>query len=201
MPPRARVSRRRDGYVGTSCPSCRIPLRHESIKTGMRFCPRCAVKFEAVVFSPVERRVVVPEMAGLSLESAAPCATHARNQAVAACGHCGKFMCELCKIEADQKVYCPGCFERLSAEEALAGGVTHYRNYEGLSGCCLFLCLLIWPLAAPLGLYYTIRGLRDKSRRGEPEGQGWLVVRAVLFSVLCVVIVFWIVAVFGAFRR
>jgi hypothetical protein len=84
-----------------------------------------------VRFDPVEPRVVVPDLAGTGPEGAAPCTRHARNQAEAACARCGQFMCALCRIDADQKTYCPGCFDRLSAEGSLTSAVTRVRNYAG----------------------------------------------------------------------
>ena len=203
MPPRARLGRRRAGYAGVSCPSCKAPLRHETLRTGTRVCGRCNLRFEAVVFAPVETRVAVAQMAGLSVESAAPCATHSRNQAVAACEHCGKFMCELCKIDADRRVYCPGCFERLSKEGELASSVTHFKNYEGLALACILLSFLFWPtaiIAVPMGLYYCIQGFREKGRRGETEGQVALITRLVILLLMGLGLTFMVLGIFGAFR-
>jgi uncharacterized paraquat-inducible protein A len=203
MPPRARLGRRRAGYAGTACPSCKTPFRHDTLKTGTRACPRCNIQFELVVFDPVEARVAVAEMAGLTVESAAPCATHSRNQAVAACEHCGKFMCELCKIDADRKVYCPGCFERLSAGGELASSVTHFKNYEGLALASILICWLFMPaalIAVPMGIYYCIRGLSEKARRDETEGRVALIVRLVILLLMSLGAVFVAFGIFGAFR-
>ena len=178
-------------------------MRHETLRTGTRVCGRCNLRFEAVAFAPVETRVAVVQMAGLSVESAAPCATHSRNQAVAACEHCGKFICELCKIDADHKVYCPGCFERLSAEGALASGVTHFKNYAGLALLNILLSILFWPVSivtVPMGLYYCIQGLREKARRGETEGQVALIARLVILLLMGLGLAFMILGIFGAIR-
>src|SRR6185436_13787988 len=125
----SRLGRWRTSYSGVACPRCNRPLRHETLLSGSQSCPICNGLFEAVRFDPVEVKVVVPEIAGTGPEGAAPCARHARNQAEAACARCGQFMCSLCKIDADNKVYCPGCFERLSSEGSLASAVTRVKNY------------------------------------------------------------------------
>jgi uncharacterized Zn finger protein (UPF0148 family) len=201
MPPR--LGRRRWGYSGTACPHCSIPLRHETFKTGTQVCPRCGKLFEAVCFTPVQARVVVPEVAGMGVETSAPCSTHARNLAVAACEHCGKFMCELCKISADGKVYCPACFGRLSSEGALASTVTRFKNYEGLALVCILFCWLFSPssiVAVPLGIYYCLKGLSEKRRLQEQEGRVGLYVRLFVLILVGLGAVLVMLALFGAFR-
>lgn len=159
--------------------------------------------FESVLFHPVEHRVVVLEVSGLGLDSGAPCSKHARNLAVAACGHCGKFICELCKIDADKKTFCPGCFERLSSEGQLSSTVTRFRNYEGMALLCILISCLFWPLsvlAGPCGIYYCIRGLHDKKKRFETEGIASLWVRLVICSFMTLIWLPLIIAIFGGLR-
>lgn len=181
----SRLGRWRAGYAGMACPRCLRGLKHETLRNGEQTCPACNRLFDAVRFDPIEPRVVVPDLAGTGPEGAAPCARHARNQAEAACARCGQFMCALCRIDADQKAYCPGCFDRLSAEGSLASSVTRVRNYAGWAGICLlvsFMFMFAAPITGPLGVVFCIKGLKDKKSRNETDGVG----RIYMLMVFCV---------------
>src|SRR5262245_38449388 len=197
----ARLGRWRASYVGMACPRCRRTLRHETLRSGEQVCPACNGLFEAVRFDPVEARVVVPDLAGTGPEGAAPCARHARNQADAACSRCGQFMCSLCRIDADQKTYCPGCFDRLSAEGSLSSAVTRVRNYAGWAAICLlmsYLFLFVAPITGPLGLIFCVKGLKDKRARNETDGVARLYVLMVLSLITLLVGLLLFAAMFGA---
>lgn len=153
-----------------ACPRCRRELSHEQLADGSQRCRFCGGAFEARRFDPPGLRVEAAD--GLAaLPEAVACAAHERNAAVAACGRCGAFICALCRIEADGGGWCPACYERLSAEGALASARTQMRNWSGMSGICLVGSILFWPigpLLAPLGVYYAIRGFKaqDQNRVG-----------------------------------
>ena len=112
-------------------------------------------------------------------------------------------MCALCRIDADQKTYCPGCFDRLSAEGTLASAVTRVRNYAGWAGICLIVCLgtyfLPSPIAGPLGVIFCIKGLKEKRDRKESDG----IVRLYLMMILSILTVvvggLLFAAILGAF--
>lgn len=192
-------------YAGTTCPRCGVPLRHETLTSGLQICPRCGRPFEAVHFLPVEPIGAVAEIAGLDPSAGAPCAKHARNKAEAACQRCGQFMCALCRIDADGKAYCPACFERLSGEGALRSTATRIRNYPGLAAFCaiinLLLCwLVVGIVAAPLGIFFAFRGLGQKKKMQETEGVAGLYVSIVFNSVFLMASVIITMAYFGVFR-
>jgi hypothetical protein len=203
----ARLGRWRAGYPGVSCPRCHRPLRHETLQSGQQACPACNGLFEAVRFDPVEPRKILPEIAGVGPEGAAPCARHARNQAEAACARCGQFMCALCKIEAEGKVFCSSCFERLSVDGSLASGVTRLWNWPALAGTCLLASVFLWfTFVAPafgwmVGIFFCVMGFKDKKSRNERDGH------FTLYALLCINILVGIgviaggVAMFGALRR
>ncbi len=200
----ARLGRWRATYQGMACPLCHRALRHETLRTGEQTCPACNGLFEAIRFDPVEARVVVPDLAGTGPEGAAPCTRHARNQAEVACARCGQFMCSLCRIDSDGKTYCPSCYERLSAEGSLASAVTRVRNWAGWAAICLLGCFFTYflpaPILGPVGLFCCVKGLKEKSARGETDG----IVRLYLIAILCLIFtlggVAFYFALFGAFR-
>lgn len=198
----ARLGRWRASYAGMACPRCHKPLRHELLQNGEQGCPSCGGRFDAVRFDPVEPRVVVPDLAGTGPGGAAPCTRHARNQAEAACARCGQFMCSLCRIDADQKTYCPSCYERLSAEGSLSSAVTRVRNWAGWAGICIAACFFTYflpaPLAGPLGVYFCVRGIKDKRSRDESDGMGRLYLLLVLCLLTFGIGVLVYVGIFGA---
>lgn len=195
--------RRRSGYPGPACPWCSRAIPHATFRTGLMSCPSCARPFEAVRFDPLEPRVPAVDLAAAGPGEDVPCAKHARNRAAASCQRCGQFMCALCRIDADGKAYCPSCFERLSAEGAIASAVTRVKNYAGMASsliACGYLFCFIAGLPMGLGAaYYSIRGLRDLRARGE-EGRGWMIVRLVLSILLMGLGTLVLVALFGGFR-
>lgn len=202
---RSRMGRWRAGYAGTSCPACSAVIRHESIRTGHQACRSCGTSFEGVRFDPPEIAAVVAELAGVGPTETAPCSRHARNVAVAACGRCGQFMCALCKIDADGKAYCPGCFERLSTEGALASTATRLKNYAGLATLCILGAWLLsgFLLSVPaglLGIYFCVKGIREKGLRGESEGVIGLYARIVICILMMIGGTMVTLVMFGAFR-
>jgi hypothetical protein len=196
----ARLGHWRSTYAGVCCPRCGTPLRHETLKTGDQLCRVCGGTFEAVRFDPVEPVVVVPDIAGTGPDGAAPCTRHARNQAEVACSRCGQFMCSLCRIDADQKAFCPSCYDRLLKEGTLPSTVVKVKNWAGWAGS-LFLCSII-PfigfITAIAGVVLSIKGVRDKRARQEDDGivRLWI---TLMFNVLALAWnVFFVAVIFTA---
>ena len=198
-----RPLRRPGGYRGVACPICKRSLRHESLISGTQVCPYCRGAFEAVHFTPAETKVTVAQLGEAGPDAAAPCARHGRNAAVAACERCGSFICELCKIEADGKILCPPCFERLSAEGELPSAVVAFRDYGLVAQTWAMFGIVFGFVFGPLALVYGLKGLKQKKRMGESRGVVWTYVCMVLGVLEFVVQVFLIVllamAMLGAF--
>jgi len=173
MAARSKLGKWRVGYSGTQCPRCRTFKRHEDLKTGSQTCINCHGSYEVVRFDPVKPLVAVPQLAGVGPTEAAPCARHARNQAVASCARCGQFMCALCKIDADGNAYCPPFFDRLSTEGSIPGGAMRVKNFSGLASACLlgsWFMMFVSPITGSLGIWFSVQGLKDKKVRNENDG-------------------------------
>ncbi|HLY76071.1 MAG TPA: hypothetical protein VKU80_18275 [Planctomycetota bacterium] len=202
MAARSKLGKWRVGYSGTQCPRCRTFKRHEDLKTGTQSCGNCHGFYEAVRFDPVQPAVAVPQLAGVGPKDAAPCARHVRNQAVASCARCGQFMCSLCKIDADGNVYCPPCFDRLSTEGSIPGGAMRLKNYSGLAAACFLASPFVWfvsPVTVSLGIFFSIRGIKDKKVRGEQDGVARLYALLIL-NIFELLAIFSVIAlIFGAF--
>lgn len=141
--------------------------------TGRQSCPSCGGAFETMRFTPPERRSRVARVAEAGPAGAASCSAHPANSSVTSCERCGVFMCALCRIDVDGQTLCPGCFERMSAEGALASARLAFKDYTRMAHSFAVVGLLMWPFAFAAGLavlYYGIRSIRQKNAMGEPEG-------------------------------
>ncbi len=160
----------RTDFGGPSCPRCRRDLDPAHVASGFQSCPHCGRYFEATRFDPPEARVTVRAVEEAGPGSAASCAAHRDNVASSNCGRCGVFMCDLCRIDVDERVLCPACFERLSAEGALPSARTTFRDYGRMGMQFLLLALLFTFIGAPFALgavYAGVRGLGQRKRLGE----------------------------------
>jgi hypothetical protein len=160
----------RTDFGGASCPRCRRDLEHQRLASGRQLCPHCGGAFEALRFDPPEVRPVVRAVEEAGPEGATACASHRGNVAVTNCGRCGVFMCDLCRIDADGLVLCPACFDRLSAEGALASARTTFRDYGRMGVTYVLAGMPLFVFAVPLGLgavYAGVQGIRQRARIGE----------------------------------
>lgn len=175
---------------------------HQTLVSGPNKCRWCAKSFEVIRFDPPAPAVSVPLHPALNPGDSAPCVNHAGNVAIAACQRCGQFMCALCRIEAEQKSYCPSCFDRMTADGTLQGAQLRFPNYGGWAATCIIAGILLWfasPILAPLGLVFSIMGIRSAHTRGETELLFGLYMRAVICLFQVLLVVFVIVGVAGGF--
>jgi hypothetical protein len=165
---------RTGGYAGAACPLCLQPLDLANLVSGIQRCSRCRGSFQAVRFTPPERDVRVLGLGESSTGSETACANHPGNAAPGNCQRCGIFMCSLCRIDADEMSLCPACFDRLSAEGALASTRTTFRDYSRQASTLAlvgFPLMSMGALIGPAAVYYAIRALRDARARQENEGR------------------------------
>jgi hypothetical protein len=160
----------RTDFGGPSCPRCRRDLDPGRVGSGEQTCPLCGGAFEATRFEPPEPRVTVRAVEEAGPGAVASCAAHRDNVASSNCGRCGVFMCDLCRIDVDERVLCPACFERLSAEGALPSARTTFRDYGRMGMQLLLLALVFTFVGAPFALgaaYAGMKGLGQRKRLGE----------------------------------
>jgi len=169
-------------YAGPSCPHCRGTLPTER-RSGAIRCPACFRDFEAAVFAPPAAEVRVRQMVEAGPDGATPCADHPGNAAVSECGRCGVFMCGLCRIDSDGQALCPACYERLSAEGALASARTSYRDFRGMAvklATVGLIILFLGPLLGAGALFCAWKARQQKIEWGDEDGYGGLWAAAVV---------------------
>jgi hypothetical protein len=166
-------------YVGPTCPHCHQPLDLARLITGLQRCPSCAGTFQAARFAAPARAAAARALEEAAGEGGTACATHPGNASASNCQRCGVFMCTLCEIETDEMKLCPACFDRLSAEGALASTRTSYRDYGRQASLLALAGVPLMAMGAAIGpaaVYYGIRSLRQLRQMGDSKGRG----RAVL---------------------
>jgi hypothetical protein len=170
-------------YAGPSCPHCQAPLDMGRILTGMQRCASCAESFQAARFAAPVRLAVARGVAETAGEGGTACASPPGNATTSNCQRCGVFMCALCEIDTDEMKLCPACFDRLSAEGALASTRTSFRDY-GRQAAMLalvgFPLMLFGAVIGPVAIYYGVRSLRQLKAMGESKGKvrAWVAMAA-----------------------
>lgn len=175
-------------YAGPSCPHCHAALPADR-RPGVIRCGSCWRDFEAAVFAPAAADVRVSRIAEAGPDGATPCADHPANAAESECGRCGVFMCSLCRIDADGQALCPACYERLSAEGALASTRTSYRDFRGLAvklAAVGLAILFVGPLFGAGALFCAWKARKQKIEWGDDDGYGgiWFAAGVAVFDIL-----------------
>ena len=158
--------------------------------------------YEAVAFTPVADSGSAILPVGPTGENT-PCAKHARNVSEASCGRCGTFMCQLCRIDSDGMVLCPGCFDRLANEGALPSARRTFRDYGRMSSNLAivgFFLMAIGLIVGPCVIWAAWRGLRLSRQPGITISRTRCIV-SLVFGVLETLIGgLFLIGLLGAFK-
>lgn len=111
------------------------------------------------------------------------------------------FICNVCAIGADNAIFCPACYERLSAEGALESTRTRFRDAGGIALTLAIGGIFIWFLAPLFGLGAIIYGFRAiRQNRELQTGSGCSITFSIIVGFLQVgagVVI--AIALFGGF--
>ncbi len=135
-------------YKGPECPHCGTALPGTLPVSGDSECESCHKKFRAVAF----RTRPVPQLVfqGMVSGQANVCGNHPANSAESECERCGMFVCALCSTDAESRIYCPACFERLVDEGAFQALRKRVRSHFQMSKR-----FALFSALAPLGLIFA----------------------------------------------
>jgi hypothetical protein len=108
-------------------------------------CPACGSSNVARVYPAAlaERAVAETEAA---TEGEASCFDHPAKRAVAACGHCGRFVCQLCAIQYGSATWCPSCVANPKGKIPQARSDTSRSLYDTWALTIPFALIVMWPL-------------------------------------------------------
>ena len=145
-----------------SCTQCNTTLGKEMVNTyRMTVCPTCKASLRADVFPAMFRKIPVGKSGEVLLEkSEASCFYHPQKKAVIVCSLCGRFLCDLCDVEFNDKHLCPSCLEKGRTKhkiKSLEDQRTCYDKIALLTAIVPMLGLWLTILTAPISLFITIR--------------------------------------------
>jgi hypothetical protein len=133
------------------CARCSMPLPDRAPVTDeLTRCTLCGAENRVRVFPAAFESGphVRPEAA---LEGEAACFDHPGKRAVAACSHCGRFVCQLCAVEFGKEIWCPACVTSRAGRAAEANLETSRTLHDSIALCVPLMSLVIWPLTIITG--------------------------------------------------
>ena len=156
--------------MSVPCNRCGRPLpKWEIDRQDRAVCPECGAYSIVRVFPALFYLQTGPVTAETAAQGEAACFDHPAKRAVAACGHCGRFVCQLCAVEFKGGMWCPSCFSAGDfsaqlARTATTGAAPELENsrtlYDSIALTVAVAPLMLWPftsLSAPIALFLAVR--------------------------------------------
>jgi len=123
------------------CARCNSPLPGWELATADRVA--CIV--------PAAQRITPPVQTETALEGEAACFDHPGKRAIAACRHCGRFVCALCSVEFGEEVWCPSCVTARAGDAQTANPDTSRVLYDSIAVLAPWLSFAFWPVTIVTG--------------------------------------------------
>jgi DNA-directed RNA polymerase subunit RPC12/RpoP len=156
--------------MSVPCNRCGQPLpKWELSRQERAQCPDCGAYSIVRVFPALFYSQTAPAAVEMAAQGEAACFDHPAKRAVAACGHCGRFVCTLCAVDFKDGVWCPSCFAvgdliapvARSGATGTAAGLENSRTlYDSIALTVSLAPLVLWPLtvlSAPIALFLAVR--------------------------------------------
>jgi uncharacterized paraquat-inducible protein A len=150
------------------CTKCGNALLEEDVgKGGRAFCSKCGGKLDVTLF-PAYHRGLKTSAPGDSVVSdeQASCFYHPGKLASTVCGSCGRFICDLCKLEFKGSPICPTCLETGERKHAIEDLEKGRVRYDNIALALTVIPLFAWPISfvtAPLAAGVIVRYWRSPS--------------------------------------
>ena len=180
------------GTAVIPCPCCGQELPPESILPGVAACYHCETRVEATVFGAAFAARSVPVDAPLE-GGEAGCFFHPDRVAVSPCSHCGRFLCNLCRIDWSGSTLCIACIETFQKTPKSSFLSAKRFHFDSLAlALATVPSLLISPgiIGAPLALGMVLFTYR-KQTSIVPRSK-WRFVVAGLFAFLQIIGWIWL---------
>ncbi len=151
------------------CPKCKAPLAGID-DSGEGVCGECATTMSYVLF-PARHRAKPVARAVQSVDGDATCYFHAQNQAAAVCEDCGRYLCVVCEVPAeDDRRLCPPCVS--ARRKKIVHKADEIVTYDSIAMALALFPLLVWPFtlltapAVPVVVIYGWKKPRSLVRPG-----------------------------------
>ena len=133
------------------CARCNAPLPAWELASGeTAACTSCGSSNQVRVF-PAALREASPVSSESAVEGEAACFDHPAKRAVAACRHCGRFVCALCSVQFGEEVWCPACVVGRGGAAQGANPETSRVLYDSIAVLAPWLSLIFWPVTIVTG--------------------------------------------------
>lgn len=155
----------RTGIVVVPCPRCGQDLPAESLRAGGARCYNCESTVEAVVFGAAFSKPLVPEDTPLETGEAS-CFFHPERQAVVPCSHCGRFLCNLCRVDWSGSSLCISCldaFQKAPRSSFLSASRFHFDSLALALATVPSLIISPSIVTAPMALGLTLFTFRRQT--------------------------------------
>jgi hypothetical protein len=113
-------------------------------------CTSCGSRNQVRLF-PAALRAAASVETDVALEGEAACFDHPGKRAVAACRHCGRFVCALCSVEFRGEVWCPSCVVGRAGGAQLANLETSRTLYDSIALIAPLVSVIVWPASIVAG--------------------------------------------------
>ena len=146
------------------CPNCNGSLSARFLERASveGSCPTCATVLGVTLFPALFRpRTKIDAQNLQTAEGEASCYEHANKRAVAVCNRCGRFLCALCEVAGDAKVWCPNCLNSGQSGGPIQAIERQRTLYDSIALALAFFpaLLFFYPsiLTAPVVIFLSIR--------------------------------------------
>ena len=144
--------------LAITCPRCGSELPAAILESNGINCSVCETHAQAVIFPAMFRRV---EAAGdeIVVAGESTCYFHGDRVAAVACVRCGRFLCQLCRINWDGEDVCPACLEASNDLKTAKPVSSCYRSdslalaISVLPMVTVFLTILTAPIALGIAIF------------------------------------------------
>lgn len=162
--------------VLAACPRCGTRLELDDVEGGRpNLCPACGAEVLAIV---LPRAAGDPPCASAESQMAgsgeAVCFFHVASAAHAPCHACGRFLCSLCELEVEGRIWCPLCLEAARTGGGLATLKSEETQYDAMALTIASASWIVWPLSiltAPVIAYLACRYWNTPRRALVPRGR------------------------------
>jgi DNA-directed RNA polymerase subunit RPC12/RpoP len=145
------------------CGRCEAELPREAIEArDGAICPSCNAAVMVRVFPAILTKPQLVSPAAIQAgEGEATCFFHPGKTAAVACSRCGRFVCQLCRVEFRGEDWCPECLSSGIQKKRIATLENHRTLYDSIALAIAILPMpLLWWLtivSAPAALYISVR--------------------------------------------
>ena len=147
--------------MSVPCNRCGRSLpKWELVRPDQAQCPDCGALSIVRVFPALFYAKIGPATAEAAAQGEATCFDHPAKRAVGACGHCGRFVCQLCAVDVQDGVRCPSCCAAGDFRTEAAEFENSRTLYDSIALTTALAPLLLWPITAftaPIALFVAIR--------------------------------------------